>query len=461
MHVLGRSLLGGALAAGIITAAGIAVAGATAVAYHQAQKESSGAAVAEAHISVTALRDAFAVPAPADARASAAGSPIGNLNAWPEEGACESSASGAARVDFNAYGDAQADASVSALAYRYTRARRSVGYARAYGEGDGQTYVVPDCVPAVGKATGFGTTYHLGAGQATAKAVLTCAPEKHAGGKGHALATAEGIADAEYTAGFRGVATLTAYGMGDAIVTRAGIEYHEANGHAVAEAEAAPATTVVFQPQKLSATATAEAIPVHQRGAKGLGVAKATATADALLSSTGAAAAAVFTQAEATGRCVYLAGGIGHAQAGASGVADATVVQTRAEAAEARATVTAEPAHAPAERGAAGVAQAEAAGQNIWVTRTHYGRATAVAKAELVSGAAHFEVSGQPASAGATASALALRTTLVYGEAVAAATGRGANQINDILRAPIARTLTVAPLVRVVPVAAQPRTIAA
>ena len=398
--------------------------------------------------------------APANASAQVVAVPQTFYTAYPGPVVADALAVGAPKADFFSGGTVEVAAQAGGRASRRIRARQPVIHATAVAQGNGEIYVIPEPLPANAIATGIGSTYHLAYGRGAATAVAEAVPQKYAGMKGHATAIAGATADAWYTAGRRATAQGSATAIADAVVLRSGVLHLDGNGSAIAEATVPPAITVVFQPQSLVATSAAYATAVYQRGAKGHGTAVSLAAGDGLLSSTAATAGPGSARTTATGRCFYnaVAAGVGAALATAS--ADAQVTQTRAEGQPANATAQAAGV-AVYLAGAIGRGDCEAAASSPAAIRTRKAEGVGVAAATAVSGAAYFQVVPQPVQCSASAEATVQRTTLVYGEGTAVAMARGANQINDIQRAPAARTVAVSALVRVVTIAAQPRTIAA
>jgi hypothetical protein len=260
-----------------------------------------------------------------------------------------------------------------------------------------------------------GTTWQVGRGTATATATLIGDGQKRIGEKQMALATAYANGQMLYTAGMAGNALATATLWGDATVTKNGVRHFELFGEAQADASARLSHVEIYQPQIMRAYAQAYGEAQQTRGFAGRGYAMAKATGYMDMKYTGQVGAPAGGSASATGY------GVRH--------------------------VTLE-----------GIAYATARATGEASTR-YWGAGTSTLTARAQASTLHYLLADQPAAqASARASGQAVRVLLAEGiPATAECTARGYNQINDLVRAPVSRTVTVAVSTRTVVVGAQPR----
>lgn len=403
MMLFGRTLFGGA-GTGIVIGAGAALCAAVAQGDAQVSYSARTSAVASAQAYGVALRSAVAAGS-LRADALAVGHPLGRFAAGGLGGAL--AYAGALPTSYlYVSGHAVGDASVRALARRQIRMRlQPPARAYAYAEADGVFYAYAYGKRAVARAFAFGTTYQVAHGSAYAGAAATGAPEWIIGAKQNAIASADGSAHAHVEAGAIGFGVARAYGIADAAVRRDGVLFYECFGDAKVSALGRVDTVSVYQAQIAMAFAYASALPIHTRGFKGRGTAYAAARGDGVIIQTGVSGSPAIVVATATAQGVRWVSGtaLSHADAELVGAATAYLnCQGRA------------------------VADAALADRGTAYGVTGRGVASANAAANGVRG-----VAATPALA------------------IATATATGFNQINDLNRAPGARTVVVAPSNRV------------
>lgn len=402
MLLFGRSLFGGALAAGFVTLAGVASCTAQAAGEAQVLYNAAGVADGSASVAAGALRTAVAIGDSAQAVASAHAAPLAEFLL---SGSAQASAqaSGSSLAWYMASGVAQGEAYVSGQLRRRVRMPFQPP-AKAYAQGSGEpvSYVLAYGRPAVARASLVGTTYMVGAGVARAYAELFGDGQRLLGEKQVAAAEAWVSAQAVFVVGAAGVAHARATAAADAALTRGGVRYLDFVGSAQAQANAALSQWVVYQPQVMRAYANASvAAAVHIRGFSGVASADARASGYMDMRYTGQVGAPAQIHAYAYGYGVRRVEGEGECTALAQGLASPQMAANLAGEAQAGATL--------------GVSTVE------------------------------FQLFAVPAQAGAHASGWAERIRIAAGApATADASATGANQINDLSRAPRTRTLGVA-----------------
>jgi len=454
----GQTLFGGAVA-GLVVASGIAACTAKASAQCEIIRHGAGAAEAAAQASGYGLRAASAKGAPAVCSAWASGSATAYFNTLPSIAVCIAGATGGAQVDYFGYGFANGYSFAAGRAIRTSKLYPRQARAYAYAEAEGNIWQIGHATPARATAWALGTTYFVGRGAAQAAAYAVATPAMQIGGKGRAIATSQAQGACVYTAGMSGIASCTATALGDAAITRDGVRYFEGSGRAVVTASAYAGTVAITQAQTARAYATVVGYPKHQMGGKGRAIATAAGYADPVVLTTAATAEKAGASASATGRasCLYSA----HPQAArltASASGAAVVIQTRAEAKPAQATATM--AGSPLRTALVSGAGAATAVARCEPTKTQYAsaQANATASAQMT----HLEISARGAPARAEAFAEGQARRLATGHpspATATATASGFNQVNDLSRAPLSRTVVVVAESRLVVIPEQPRLI--
>lgn len=499
----GLTQFGRPLAASLVTAAGTAVCAASATANAQKTRVAGGAASVKATVTLAPKRTATAHPQPINCTAAATGR--GAAQRWSVSGlaAALAQVSGRSRVDFvaaasvaNAYGQ------VNAQPLR--RARAFARQAQAFATLDGQGYIFELAYPSPARATawGFGTTYQTGHGEALATAALSGQGAWASGGAGRAVVEVIANATWAYTAGGQGVGVVKATAWADAAVRREGIRYFEGFGIAEASANCFLTTLAIYQSQTAHAYAHLVQSSIQIRGARGKGKAYATAIADALTVGTAATLLTGTTHAVASGRAQLGACGRGAVSSKATAIgaplvrptknygamasalamasAAATVCSTKVYpdtaygVATAKATmnrirrVVGQPASADAvlsntafvrNRVAVGVALAQVALSAASTKTQHF---AGLASADAVGAiSVAISVRAQPVLARASMTLVPKRDTYGIASGAGRATASGYNQVNDLLRAPAARTLVVEAPPRLFDVPAETRLLAA
>ena len=438
---IGRTLLGGALVASLVFAAGAAGGAASASGQCEVIKFVAGQAQAGGEAGGYGRRLAAVFPSTAQGTATAVGAPAADYRAAGLSLAA-AEAAGQSRAEFCGYGQAQASGSMAGAPLRTVRLRPPAAKAFAVGEAEGYIYELAYGRPALARATGYGTTHVLGYGVASALAVGEGVPLLEAGGAGHAWADAQASGNLHYEACGLGQANATAAGWADAAVTRNGVREFECFGTADAVASGRLTHLQIYQSQTGRAGSSAMATAVHMVGAAGKVNARAQAGGQGLVIATGVTGEPANVHATAQGRAHYLAGAAGHGTAIAQGEGQGVVIQTRAFGIPAQA--------AAVGRGTCvrlvGAGEHRATGQAAGVeygNRVTHDAGRAAAQASGQAGATHLLLGAQIAMAEAGGSAVGRRVVLASGQATAQALAVGFNQVNDLSPAPDCRTLSV------------------
>lgn len=453
----GQSLFGAAVT-GLVLAAGTAICSASATGRNEVTRLGAGTAAVASTLQGTCHRDATGKGALAQAKALVSGAAQVEFHPLPVEIHCTATVTGRAQVDFSGYGQALANGQVIGKAVRRVRMFPRQARAYAYGEASADTWQMAFGAPARATAWAFGTTHHVGGGRAQGLASASAKAVYERAAKGLALATAQGEATVLYTGGVSGTAPATAHLAGDAAVTRQGVRYFEGVGVAQATAHAQLQTVVLFQQQQAFARCTAAAAAKVSLGGKGVAKARANAYGDALTMITGVTGVVGATAATAIGKAVYLAHGKGTAVAKASATGSALVKQTKTygKTAQAKAVAQGQPRKQAAAKSQA-VATATAQGRVLrTVMAKGIARPLATAKVTRLA----IAVRGVVAAASASVQGTCLYTATAHPQAaMAIATATGFNQINDLTRAPISRTVFVEQHIRIIEVEQQLRLI--
>lgn len=459
MMQFGLSTFGG-VAAGLVLATGAAVSEANASAHNEVTRLFSGSAGATASASGYVRRVANNYPVTLLASAIAAGASVAEYRPLPVE------VTGTATIEatqatafYSAYGDGLAYATTYGGAVRRIKVYPYRAECFANGEADGQLWQMAYPEPGIATAIGFGTTYHVGHGNAQGIASLFAQPKMQIGVYGQALCEAFGEASALFQIGVSGTGLCVSDANGDPAVTVAGIRYFEVNADAYATAEAFAGTVGIHQAQTgwCSAYATGEAR--YQIGGKGIGLAVATGWSDAMGMGTGAAAVAGLSNSTATAWATLKSNAYSVGTAVATGLADGLVKQTKVYPAVAVVTATAVAALGALKyKISAGNASTAATTQVLTnVQSVQLGVTSATASA--VPAIAYYALYPKTALALAVAQATVKRTHFAGGEALAVAQGLGSNNVNDLVRAPVERTYYEPQASRLVIVGVEPRTI--
>lgn len=457
---IGHSLFGGAVA-GLVIASGVAACTAGAYAQNEVTRHFAGQATAVAVASGDCRRVAGNYPATLSCKAEASGAASVDFRPLPVAVVGSAQATGTASVEYFAYSFGNANAHMRGAPVRRVKLFPLQAKALAFGEADVQTWQLGYAKPAVGRAFGFGTTYHVGHGLGQGLASGSGAPALELGAAGSGLAPASGLALAAFTIGATGIGDAPAAAMGDAAVTRGGVRELDANGIGAATVTAVAGTVGIHQAQTGRAVAQIVAYPKCQIGGKGRAMASARGDGEGLGTATGATAAPGDTRATAIGAGRYLANGAGIASAKANGTGSGETHQTR---------VVGKPGNCSAVcigdgvRVAVGSGKAGSAASITMIV----GRRTVTAvpdrvaaKANARSGAASLAVQGKSASANALVQGQGRRRLIGAGFASAEAHAQGANQINDLLPAPKQRTHVVGSAARLIVIGEELRLLAA
>lgn len=456
---IGHTLFGGAVA-GLVIASGVAACGADALAKIEVTRHAEGQAIASAVSRGECRRVAGVFPSTLTCESVASGAASVDFRPLPVEITCSADAAGSASAEYFAYSFGNAGASMGGAPVLRIRLYPIQARARAFGEAEAQTWQLGYARPAVARAIGFGTTFHVGGGARAGVASGFGVPAVAVGAAGRGLAPAHGAAVGAFTIGAAGEGAAAAVAAGDAAVTVAGVRELSANGLGSATAAAAAGTVGIHQAQTGRATAIIVAYPKSQIGASGRGEAIARGDGDGIGTATGATALSGYSSATATGQARYYACGLGAAKAKAACSGAGEITQTRA---------AGKPGNAKSTAGGDGVRIALAEGHAQCAgTVTATVRRTVTAEPERVSaqaggrsGATGLAVRAAPARAFAESRDQAIRLVVGVGFASSDAQGQGANQVNDLLRAPERRTHAVSQDHRAVLVGQELRLLAA
>lgn len=461
MMFFGLNTFGGAVA-GLVLASGTAGCGATATGQNEVTRLFTGQAVAQASGSAYCRRQANNKPKTLTATAAASGAAVAFYNPLPVSILAQAMANTAkAQAEFSAYGAATGYANVLGKAVRRIKVYPLRAAAYAQGEAEAQQWQMADPAPAYARASGFGTTYHVGYALGTGAAGLSGSARKQTGGAG--LASADCLCTTVYDAlqekGAAGEAWAYATVLGDPGVTHNGVRYFEGWSEGQATASGQLTHVGITQGQTARCYAYAEGHPNFVLGGKGRGNAKATGYGNGLGMATAVTAESANTAAQASGYALILLMGKGNGQGKATGYGAALVKNTKANPATAQARATlVQSQDSKRLKSAYGLGQAKATMQTLHIQRG-VKLQPGVAQALTQSGEVLFNVYPCPALADAQASLSGVRVQYGAGEALALATGQGANSVNDLVRAPAERTVVEPYLDRRVLVAAEPRTV--
>lgn len=497
---LGQTLFGATL--GIVTAAGLAAAMATANGSMEVRKRCFGSpAASTAVVSAKQYRTtrAKAQTAPAFALVSGKGTAYFYSSGL---GKAAANAQGNLWAEFFASGSAEAYGHMLGQPVRLARVRPISAKGFANAEGTGYIFELMYPAPAKGVATGFGTTYHLAYGQAVGESLASGQVSWRAGAYGEAQAQASAEAAAEYTIAFYGQdAVVTSSLHWEPTVTIDGVRHVDAFGQATASIHA-KLTNWAYYPSVMAwASAYAEAKGQYTIGVNGEATGSANLSGSMIAADTSAGIVQSDSIAVASGRIRTFAKGYGSGNGIATGYGDALLTQTRAQGHGIASSTAVQAAQAVVKNTKAhpddgyGVAKARAqmnrvrtmAGHPVFteatvavtVTKIHIAYGVAVGCAHLKgtqyrirkSSGGNFLAKSQlsaktqlnlfpyPLTSLAQISGQQKRTTFAGGIAEAYAHGDGANQVNDAVKAPVSRTLVVTGEDRVVLVQAETRII--
>lgn len=367
---------------------------------------------------------------------------------------------GAATVEFFAHTRATASASIAGLVFRRMRAPvQPSARAKAELAGLAWSFVWAHGLKALGSAQATGTTYQVGRSQATAFASAVADGKKIITGTQPALAFADWV--------IRGTSTLCAHthawaaavGAADAAVRIDGALNFECFGSAASVAHTASGGVLVSQPSRGWAAARVEGRGTHIRSCSGAAFAASQGVGGGSVVQTATEAKALGTRAAAVGAGVYThTSRGGGAAAGASAAADALQRPTGATAsAVATAVGITDGVRIRFDAGAATCAAG-------WVSPAAW-RANAVGDASALAACGvktvAFVVKGA-VFAESAAVGQCIRTRFVTHELVQArATASGYNQINDLTRAPMDRTVFIGAVDRELALGSEARLMAA
>jgi hypothetical protein len=383
------------------------------------------------------------------------------FNPLPSTALCTAVANIAqAKVDFMTYGFGSAG---TATGYgdsrRLTKIYPLRAEAVASGEGDPQTWQMAYASPAVATAIGFGTTYHLVYGNAVCTATIEDHPRLQIGGHGTAVATCVvNQPVALFQIGAKGLAEAFCTVQGDPAVKRAGIRYFEVNGDALAMAIALSTHVGVTQSQTGYGVCTAEGHVRYTFGGKGQGICTAVGYGNAETMGTGASLNAGNTTAYGTGRAQLNAQGKGSAACSATGYGSGEKKQTRVQAASTTAVAVVSTPAGVRTSLVSGFGLGQALPTTLFVVfnvQPNPGQAVA----NLSTPAINLQLNPPAAQAMANVSGYARKFLYAEGLGQASASASGYNEINDLVPAPVERTVVVEAFERIVHVAEEPRLI--
>ncbi len=455
----GLSLFGGA-ASGLVIAAGLTAAcGAQVDGQSNVTRLGAGNAASQAVVTGAGKRTANNKVSTLIARATASGNARNNITASPLSALARATASGQAKAFFYVAGSVSAYAQIQGSPFRQARGYGLPAKATAALECYPETWQVGEASPAMAFAYGYGTWHHIGHGNALAFAQANGLGLHTHGAIGEAAALAAATGFCVLTHGAEGLAECSAKAFGDAAVKKGGVRYLAANGSAICTAEAQVLTVSIYQPQIAECVAELEGTAYYILGGAGNALATAIAGGDAEVIQTAATADHAHTSAAATGAAKKWANAIGNGVATATGFADPEVKQTAVEAMPGVCTAT-------VSGDAVRICQAEGLGLATSTWNVVYNKITfgelypAKATATLFQYQVGIGVTPQPAACDAVVSGDGQRIAVAEGvPAQATATGHGANQVNDLVPAPVSRRMVVPVISRVVPVPFVSRTI--
>jgi hypothetical protein len=382
------------------------------------------------------------------------------FNPLPSTALCTAVANIArAKVDFKTYTFSSATATGYGDSRRLTKIYPLRADAVATGEGDPQTWQMAYANPAVATAEGFGTTYHLVYGQAVCTATLLDGPRLTIGAKGTAVATCTvNSAVPKHQKGAAGVGQGQVIVAGDPAVRRAGIRYFEVNGDALAFAMALSTHVGVTQSQTGRCYALAEGSVRYNFGGKGHAVCTAIGFADPEIHGTGASLNQGNTTAYGYGRAQANLHGKGSAACSATGYGAGEKKLTRVETSPT--VCTAIGSTPPGNRISlvSGIGQGVASPTTLFVAynvQLNPGECSAL----LSNPAIELQLNPPAALAEAIVSGEVRKLLVGEGVAEAFAIATGYNEINDLVPAPVERTVTVEAFARLVVVPVEDRLI--
>lgn len=453
----GSNTFGGVFA-GLVLVSGAADSAATGTAYNEVTRLFSGQATSTATVSGYGLRQANNHPVTALASATL-NTAFGrkNANTLPITAVASALLNTAkAQVDFAVFSYAEAFAYGNGASRRFVKLYPIRAQAFANGTAEAQIWQMGYANPAVGVATGFGTTYHLTYGSATGYATLYAAPRHQKGAHGEAIATC--IAENNqrlYQIGAAGLGNCVAIGNGDPAYKRATVRYFEVNGLGDAFATAFAGTVGITQAQTGRCYATASGYAWYTIGGHGLATAFATGVGIGLGMGTAATAAPGDSEASVTGWASIRSNGTGQASAHASGSGAAISTQTRVQSAPTLGTASlSTPSGAKLLYGeGVGLAFATLSAKVQRAVLLNPGLAFASLSAPAIQLAVHpAEVHAYGLTEGQ-----GVRMKIGTGEAQGIASASGYNEINDLVPAPVERTVTVEVVDRLMIVTAENR----
>ena len=497
---LGQTLFGAAL--GIVTAAGLAGAMATANGTMEVRKRCFGSpAASTAVVSAKQYRTtrAKAQTAPAFALVSGKGAAYFYSSGLSNAAA---NAQGNLWAEFFASGSAEAYGRMPGQPVRLAKLRPISAKGFANAEGTGYIFELMYPAPAKCVASGFGTTYHLAYGHAVGKSLSSGQVSWRAGAYGEAQAQASGEAAAEYTIAFYGEdAVVTSSLHWEPVVTIGGVRYVDAFGQATASIQAELTNWAYYPTVTAWASAYAGAKGQYTIGVNGKAVGSAYLAGNMIAADTSTGIVQSDSIAVASGRIRTFAKGYGSGNGIATGYGNALLTQTRAQGHGIASSTVVQATQAVVKNTKAypddgyGVAKGRArmnrvrtmaghpgfaeANVVVKVTKIHIAYGVAVGRAQLKgtqyrtrkSSGGNSQAKAQliariqlnlfpyPVTALSQISGQQKRTTFAKGIAEAYALGDGANQVNDVVKAPVSRTLVVTGKNRVVLVQAETRII--
>lgn len=364
-----------------------------------------------------------------------------------------------ARTYLNTYTFATAMATGEGASRRLVKIYPLRADATAEGTGDVQTWQMAYANPALCVATGFGTTYHLTYGMATATATLEDSPRHQVGGQGSAFAYATANQPtALFQIGVKGNGDAFCTVKGDPAVKRAGVRYFEVNGDTIAFANAVNTHVGITQSQTGRCFAYAEGSVRYNFGGHGQAQCFATAVADPQIMGTAATAAPGDSESVGYGRAQVQSKAHGQANSVATATGNGQKTQTRVPINPALAFAL---VNSPTGNRMAlvyGQAAAHALTSTLFVQRgvlPNPGLALGTASAPAI----NLQLHPPAAEAFANVSGQAYKKQYAEGVGFGLATAIGFNEINDLVPAPADRTILVEAFERLVRVDLEPRLI--
>lgn len=331
--------------------------------------------------------------------------------------------------------------------------------ATAEGTGDAQTWQMAYANPALCVATGFGTTYHLTYGMATATATLSDSPRHQVGGHGSAFAYATANQPtARFQIGVKGNGEAVCTVIGDPAVKRAGVRYFEVNGDTIAFANAVNTHVGITQSQTGRCYAYAEGSVRYNFGGHGQAFCYATTFADPQVMGTAATAAPGDSESVGYGRAQVQSHAFGQASSVATGVGDGQKKQTRVPVNPALAFALVNTPTGNRMALVYGQAAANALTTTLFVQRgvqLNPGQGECLGSSPAI----NLQLYPPAAEAFANVSGEVRKQQFAEGVGFALATAIGFNEINDLVPAPADRTILVEAFERLVLVSLEPRLI--